>query len=208
MIEGSLQGTTGRSLTLVAQPAAGFGVVGCYEGAALLTASDTLSLVVDRPYGLTAVVRRMAQVELIAAPDSGGQVTVLDGELDRLAGRPITVRASAASGWQFYGWSADGRLLGTSATLVLAHQALDAVFAARLARFPQVEEHPRRAVDALARRERGADEAQELCVLDGPVRLWLPQPLIAAAGRHARTRLITASCLRMCRHLFAYSPRW
>lgn len=109
------------------------------------------------------------------------------------------------------------------AQAVLAHQALDPVLATGLARLPQVEEHPRRAVDALARGERGADEAQQSCVLDGPIRQWTLDPRVVTAWRHTEDpahhvgrKLLPvgldkgvlcadASSLGICRHLLPRS---
>jgi hypothetical protein len=79
-----------------------------------------------------------------------------------------------------------------------SHWPRHALLAARLARFPQVEEHSRRAVHTLTRRVRCADEAKELIVLDRPGRLRPLEPIVIAAGsnpedaaRHLRRELLT-----------------
>lgn len=78
------------------------------------------------------------------------------------------------------------------AQAVLSHEARHAVLAARLTRLAKVQEHARRTVYALAGRERGANEAQEALVFDGPMRTQTLKPLVVAARRNSQTRHIAS----------------
>src|SRR5437870_224874 len=66
-----------------------------------------------------------------------------------------------------------------------AHQSRDAMLAARLSGFAQVEEDARGAVDAVTCDERCPNQAKEPGVLLRAVRDRLLQPLVVAALRHA-----------------------
>ena len=68
------------------------------------------------------------------------------------------------------------------AKIGLAHQPRDAMLAAGLARFTQIEEHARSAVDAMARDERCANQAKQSGILLGAVR-----DRAAAASRSSRS---------------------
>src|SRR6516162_7267711 len=65
--------------------------------------------------------------------------------------------------------------------LIDTHETCDAMLAARLARLPQVKEHPRRAVNSITSMQRGADQLQKPCVLDLSLAPWLLQPRVVAA---------------------------
>ena len=71
------------------------------------------------------------------------------------------------------------------AQLTLAHQARDAVLTAGLAGLPQVQEDARGAVDALTRRERRTDQAEQPGIFLGPARGRVREPLVVSARGHA-----------------------
>src|SRR5690606_15776806 len=83
----------------------------------------------------------------------------------------------------------DGRLADGPATDAIAvqgtqvrltHQTGNAVFAAGLAGFTQVEENARRAIDPVARDERSPYQPQQAGVLLSAIRNWLQQPSVVA----------------------------
>jgi hypothetical protein len=67
--------------------------------------------------------------------------------------------------------------------LVRAHQPRDAMLAARLSGFTQVEEHSRRTINAITGIERRADKLQKPCIFACSVTLGLLHPGVVAAGR-------------------------
>jgi hypothetical protein len=66
----------------------------------------------------------------------------------------------------------------------LAAQPRDAVLAARLSGFTQIEEDAGRAVDAVARNERRPNQAKQPRVLLSAIRDWLQQPVVISARGH------------------------
>src|SRR5437016_6820368 len=66
----------------------------------------------------------------------------------------------------------------------LTHQARNAMLAAGLSRFTQIEEDTRGAIDAMTRDEGRADQAQQPGILLGVVRDRLLEPVIVAAHGH------------------------
>ena len=81
------------------------------------------------------------------------------------------------------------------AQIGFAHQPRDAMLAAGLAGFTQIEEDARGAVDAVTRDERRANQAKQPGILLGAVRDRLLQPLVVAARSHAED---AAHHLRRC----------
>jgi len=67
------------------------------------------------------------------------------------------------------------------AKIGLTHQPRDAMLAAGLSRFTQIQEDPRGAIDAMARDERRSDQTKQPGVLLSPVRDRLLQPVVVAA---------------------------
>lgn len=68
--------------------------------------------------------------------------------------------------------------------LFRAHNAFDAVLAARLARFTQIEEDSQRAIDAVTGLVRRAHYAKQPCPFEGANRYGLMQPLVIPARSH------------------------
>src|SRR3954464_6607734 len=69
--------------------------------------------------------------------------------------------------------------------LMLAHQSCDPMLATRFAGLTEIQEDPRGAVDTLARRERGADQAKQPGVLLRVVGNRLCEPCVVPARSDA-----------------------
>src|SRR3954465_3367936 len=83
--------------------------------------------------------------------------------------------------------------------LMLAHQSCDPMLATRFAGLTGIQEDPRGAVDALAGRERGADQAKQSGVFLRVVRIRLCEPRVVTArgGTEEATHYLHAVLLSM-----------
>lgn len=142
---GGQTGTCGRTVTVLAAPAAGWTFTAWTVGSETVSTQEQYAVQVASDLTLVAHFEPSCAVQVSAAPPEGGTVAVTAGDVSGACGREVTVTATASTGWVFVDWREGGTQVANSPALTLVANAERAL----MAHFVRVDDLGARALETL-----------------------------------------------------------
>jgi M6 family metalloprotease-like protein len=119
VVSGGQTGICGRTVTVDANPNAGWGFTYWALGSIALSTSVRYDIEVASDLDLVAHFERTCTVQAVAAPAAGGSATVTSGGEAGPCGRSVTVSAEANARWEFVHWTEGGLQIATTRSFSL-----------------------------------------------------------------------------------------